>query len=396
MGTGPCGDCQSCRLVERLEHPDVQLVLSPAPPRRVRRRRFATSWRSRARRSSLARRADPFHLPATSGPRRTSWRRSGRSSSWRRPPGDGVAQGVRGGRRGADGAAGVEPGGGQRLPEAAGGAAGGHAADPDLVAARVAAPHHPLARAPRPPAPAGRRRWSDFLVRRKADAGGPGGCAWRRLPEAAIGRALRLLPGRRPGPRQSSGRRGGRCCWRPPRTGATPRFAAAHAQAPAGGRGEFTGSWRRFSAWLRDLMAAATGADDWWSTAAMRRRCPRRCVDGTSGRWGWGAPWTGCSGRWSSPGQRQPAAHLGRPAARACGATCWSGVRAAMTQRDGRAASPTWTRKGGRAWWTWATRPPTRRGRWRRGGSSPGGDGAGDRGRDRAQGNVLTAASSRA
>ncbi|MBD0321582.1 MAG: hypothetical protein ICV87_14695, partial [Gemmatimonadetes bacterium] len=43
---------------------------------------------------------------------------------------------------------------------------------------------------------------------------------------------------------------------------AADRLAAANAVAPAGARGEFTGSLEALSLWLRDLMAVAAGARD--------------------------------------------------------------------------------------------------------------------------------------
>jgi hypothetical protein len=102
----------------------------------------------------------------------------------------------------------------------------------------------------------------DFLVE---EVGVPAEEALRiaRLAHGAIGRALRLLPGEGGAGQAELFRDKGRALLLAAMSGsATPRFVAANAQAPAGGRGNFTGELEALGEWLRDLLATASGADE--------------------------------------------------------------------------------------------------------------------------------------
>lgn len=93
---------------------------------------------------------------------------------------------------------------------------------------------------------------ADEAVRVAAAAGG------------AIGRALRLAPSRDGGPGSLAARReAGRQMLLAALSGSpVPRLAAAHDRPPAGARGEFMAELETFGAWLRDLLAVAAGAAD--------------------------------------------------------------------------------------------------------------------------------------
>lgn len=84
-----------------------------------------------------------------------------------------------------------------------------------------------------------------------------------RLAQGAIGRALAFLPADgQPGPLEAvrSGARG--LLAAALEHSAVPRLSAALAESPAGARGAFSDTLESFTLWLRDLAAAGTGADD--------------------------------------------------------------------------------------------------------------------------------------
>ena len=84
-----------------------------------------------------------------------------------------------------------------------------------------------------------------------------------RAANGAIGRALRLLPGDDgPGPLERLRERGRALLLASLASSATPRFAIAHGQGPAGGRGDFSLELEALGGWLRDLLAIASGADE--------------------------------------------------------------------------------------------------------------------------------------
>jgi DNA polymerase-3 subunit delta' len=89
------------------------------------------------------------------------------------------------------------------------------------------------------------------------------------IADGAIGRALRLTPGAGgAGTAQRLRETGRDLLTAALADGEAARFAAANAVAPAGARGEFTGTLEALSLWLRDLMAVAAGAPDTVAYAA--------------------------------------------------------------------------------------------------------------------------------
>jgi DNA polymerase-3 subunit delta' len=77
----------------------------------------------------------------------------------------------------------------------------------------------------------------------------------------AIGRALRSAPADgKPGPLEKQRQRGRELLLAAMSSSSVPRMAAAHNQAPAGGRGDFSFELDSLAEWLRDLLAVASGA----------------------------------------------------------------------------------------------------------------------------------------
>ncbi|HET7275773.1 MAG TPA: DNA polymerase III subunit delta' C-terminal domain-containing protein [Longimicrobiaceae bacterium] len=83
------------------------------------------------------------------------------------------------------------------------------------------------------------------------------------VAQGAIGRALRLAPtGAGPGALEIH-RQAGRDLLRSALgRGAGRRLAVAHKQSPAGARGDFTAELEALASWLRDLLAVASGANN--------------------------------------------------------------------------------------------------------------------------------------
>ena len=81
-----------------------------------------------------------------------------------------------------------------------------------------------------------------------------------RASLGAIGRAIRLLPGE--GSAEKFREKGKSLLLATLAANDTPRFVAAHSQPPMGGRGDFTAELSALGEWLRDLLAVASGADD--------------------------------------------------------------------------------------------------------------------------------------
>jgi DNA polymerase-3 subunit delta' len=83
------------------------------------------------------------------------------------------------------------------------------------------------------------------------------------VSRGAIGRALRSAPADgKPGPLERQRLRGRELLLAALSASAVPRMAAAHQQAPAGGRGEFSAELDALGEWLRDLLAVASGAPE--------------------------------------------------------------------------------------------------------------------------------------
>lgn len=92
----------------------------------------------------------------------------------------------------------------------------------------------------------------------------------------AIGRAIRLAPsGDGVGPLTARREAGRQLLLAALSPSATPRLAAAHDRPPAGARGEFLAELETFSLWLRDLLAVASGAADAVHDPEARKLCER-------------------------------------------------------------------------------------------------------------------------
>jgi DNA polymerase III subunit delta' len=260
---GACGRCQSCRFVERLEHPDVHWFFplprpDAATPEKLREKL------EEARFAELAeRRADPFHVPAF----------------------DKAPAYFMGMVQNLQRLASVRPAMGDRKVFVVG--------DAELMVPQESSPEAAnafLKLLEEPPAdttliltssnpgallPTIRSRVlpvrlmrlatgevAAFLEREKgmkpAEAERLAG-----LSEGAIGRALRLLPtsgGAGVLQRQRETARG--LLLAATAQSDAQRLAAANAIAPSGARGEFTAGLEALSQWLRDLMAVAAGAPE--------------------------------------------------------------------------------------------------------------------------------------
>ncbi|MBR9990754.1 MAG: hypothetical protein KFH98_13420, partial [Gemmatimonadetes bacterium] len=97
------------------------------------------------------------------------------------------------------------------------------------------------------------------------NAGASAGDARRaaRLAQGSIGRALGFLPGKKDAGPLEDIRAAARALLQAALAGsAAPRMSAALAESPAGARGAFSDTLEDLTLWLRDLAAAATGADD--------------------------------------------------------------------------------------------------------------------------------------
>jgi DNA polymerase III subunit delta' len=83
------------------------------------------------------------------------------------------------------------------------------------------------------------------------------------LAGGAIGRALRLCPGADgPPPLERQIEAGRALLLAALAEGEVLRFAAAHQRSPSGARGDFLGELEALAAWLRDLLAVASGAPE--------------------------------------------------------------------------------------------------------------------------------------
>ena len=84
-----------------------------------------------------------------------------------------------------------------------------------------------------------------------------------RLAQGSIGKALAFLPvDGEPGALETLRQEARALLAAATATGAAPRLAAAHATAPSGARGAFMDTLDFLTLWVRDLAAAAEGADD--------------------------------------------------------------------------------------------------------------------------------------
>jgi DNA polymerase-3 subunit delta' len=260
---GPCGQCRSCRQIDRLEHPDVHwffpLPRPDAPtPEKLRDKL------EEARGAELeARRANPHHVPQFE---KAPAYFMGTIQNLQRLAGLRPAVGSRKVFVVGDAEAMVPQ---ESSPEAANAflklleeppadttlilTSSNPGALLPTIRSRVL-PIRLLRLAP--------DEVAEFLVRElsmdRAEATTLAG-----ISEGAIGRALRLMPGAGgAGALQRLRDTGRELLAAALAEGEAQRFAAANAVAPSGARGEFSGTLEALALWLRDLMAVAAGAPD--------------------------------------------------------------------------------------------------------------------------------------
>ncbi|MEX1182973.1 MAG: hypothetical protein WEF86_07035 [Gemmatimonadota bacterium] len=260
---GPCGSCHSCRSALRLEHPDLHWFFPLPRPKAAGPDRLGEALEE-ARYAELAsRRADPLRASVPDG-------QAGiflaHIHVLLRAAGSRPAMGARKVFIVGDAEALVPQ---ESSPEAANALLKLleeppadttlilTAADPDVLLPTIRSRMLPVRL--RPLATAHVERF--LTVRTHAPADEAARVA--RLSEGSIGRALAFLPAAgEPGPLEEI--RTAARAWLEAALGDSPvpRLAAAVGLSPAGARGAFSDTLTFFTLWLRDLAAAATGADD--------------------------------------------------------------------------------------------------------------------------------------
>jgi DNA polymerase III subunit delta' len=260
---GPCGACRSCRLVDRLEHPDVHWFF-PLPRPDAATQEKLRDRLEEARGAELeARRADPHHLPAFEKPPAYFL---GTILNLQRLAGLRPSVGARKVFVVGDAEAMVP----QESSQEAANAFLKLLEEPPADTTLVITSSTPGALLPTIRSrvlPIRLLRLEDaevsaFLQRELALEREEAG-ALAAVADGAIGRALRLRPGSAGAGALQRQREAGRDLLAAALAeGEAPRLAAAHAAAPSGARGEFSGSLEALALWLRDLMATAAGAPD--------------------------------------------------------------------------------------------------------------------------------------
>ncbi|HEX7243295.1 MAG TPA: hypothetical protein VF263_23635, partial [Longimicrobiaceae bacterium] len=258
-----CGECQPCRMTERLEHPDVHWFFPLPRPEASTPEKLRDKLEEARGAELAARRADPFHVPAYD---KAPAYFMGTIQNLQRIAGLRPAMGSRKVFVVGDAELMVPQESSQEAANAFLKLLEEPPADTTLVlTSSTPGALLPTIRSRVLPVrmlPLAAEEVADFLVRRKgmpaAEAEGVAA-----LSEGAIGRALRLLPsGDGPGPLEKQRQAGRALLLAATADQPAARLAAALAEAPTGGRGEFTGTLEAFAVWLRDLMAAAAGAEE--------------------------------------------------------------------------------------------------------------------------------------
>ena len=259
----PCGECRSCRMAERLEHPDVHWFFPlPRPdaqtPEKLREKLEEARYAELA-----ARRQDPAHVPEYD---KTPAYFLGTIQNLQKHAGVRPAMGHRKVFVVGDAEAMVPQ---ESSPEAAN-AFLKLLEEPPADTTLVLTSSTPGALLPTILSrilpvrvlPLAQEEVASFLVdvkelpREQAEE-------TARQAQGSIGRALRLLPsGGGPGPLGRRREAGKALLLAAVADSPAARLAAANAQAPAGARGEFTSHLDALSLWLRDLMAVAAGAPE--------------------------------------------------------------------------------------------------------------------------------------
>jgi DNA polymerase-3 subunit delta' len=257
----PCGECLSCRLTVRLEHPDVHWFFPLPRPEAAGPDKLREKLEEARAAELQARRGDPFHLPRydrapayfLAAIRTLQERAASRPAMGSRKVfvvGDAEAMVPQ-----------------ESSPEAANAflkLLEEPPADTTLIlTSSTPGALLPTIRSRVLPVrllPLSPEEVRDFLVR---DRGMEGAEAEKIAPlaQGAVGRALRLLPSKEgPGPLERRRQAGRALLLAAVADAPAARLAAAYAEAPAGGRGEFLEGLEALAVWLRDLLAAASGA----------------------------------------------------------------------------------------------------------------------------------------
>jgi DNA polymerase-3 subunit delta' len=261
--TEPCGACLHCRLVERLEHPDVNWFFPLPRPEATGPDRLREKLEESRAAELAARRADPFHLPSYD---RAPAYFLAAVRTLQELAGNRPAMGSRKVFVVGDAEAMVPQESSQEAANAFLKLLEEPPADTTLIlTSSTPGALLPTIRSRVLPVrllPLAQEEVRDFLVRRK-EVPEREAESVAALSEGAIGRALRLLPaGGAPGPLEKQRQAGRALLVAAVADSPAARLAAALAEAPTGGRGEFTGTLEAFAVWLRDLTAAATGAPE--------------------------------------------------------------------------------------------------------------------------------------
>ncbi|HEX2203886.1 MAG TPA: hypothetical protein VHG91_11335 [Longimicrobium sp.] len=260
---GPCDQCRTCRMVRRLEHPDVHWFFPLPRPDAATTEKLRDKLEEHRGAELAARRSDPFHVPTYD---KAPAYFLGMVQNLQRLAAVRPAMARRSVFVVGDAEAMVPQ---ESSPEAANAflklleeppadttlilTSSNPGALLPTIRSRVL-PVRVLRLAP--------GEVAEFLEREKGmDAGEAERLA--ALSEGAVGRALRLLPTSGGAGVLQRQRETGRALLEAATSASgADRFAAANAVAPAGARGEFTAGLEALALWLRDLMAVAAGAPE--------------------------------------------------------------------------------------------------------------------------------------
>jgi DNA polymerase-3 subunit delta' len=259
----PCGTCRSCRDIDRLEHPDVHWFFPLPRPDAATPEKLRDKLEEARGVELVARRANPQHVPSYE---KAPAYFMGTIQNLQRLAGMKPSVGSRKVFVVGDAEAMVPQ---ESSPEAAN-AFLKLLEEPPADTTLILTSSNPGALLPTIKSrvlPIRLLRLSldevrDFLVREtkmpEAEA-----ASLASISEGAIGRALRLMPGAGgAGTLQRLRDTGRDLLTAALAESEAARFAAANAVAPAGARGEFSGTLEALALWLRDLMAVAAGAPD--------------------------------------------------------------------------------------------------------------------------------------
>ncbi|MGH7463920.1 MAG: hypothetical protein ACREK1_02020, partial [Longimicrobiales bacterium] len=259
---GPCGECRSCRFAVRLEHPDLHWFF-PLPRPKGSGDRLGDALEEARAAELAARRAEPLRPTSADG---LAGIYLAHVHVVLRSAGSTPAMGRRKVFVIGDAEALVPQ---ESSPEAANALLKLleeppadttiilTAADPAVLLPTIRSLLLPLRVRPLPSADVER-----FLETHAAAAPADAARA-ARLAQGSIGRAVGFLPHRKAAGPLEDVRAAARALLEAALAGsAAPRMAAALAESPAGARGVFSDTLEGLTVWLRDLAAAATGADD--------------------------------------------------------------------------------------------------------------------------------------